>query len=147
MPPSRAMPVVTWYWVKNCPWGCNKDYKFSCTELTWKRADKTSRSRDDLQKKLVKHSEGSGLHWNAPTAMMNKVVEQAMRTKVCYADFDEDDNMIAGTEVTAESSDEESADEDYKAMMLDRKKTQSPKRESGSPHNDEKKKKDAALKK
>ena len=76
------------------------------------------------------HSKGSGCHWHAPDDMQLVVVERAMRKKLCYADFDDTDNMIEDTEVLAESSCEEDSEDDgaYNDMMLSRKKIGSPTR-------------------
>ena len=126
-PPNRAMTVKTWYWVKECPWGTCKDLKFSCGKLAWSKVDKNSETPEGLKEKLLDHSKGSGCHWDAPDEMKRMIVERAMRKKLCYADFDSDDNMVPGTEMLADSSSgEDSGDEAYTQMMLSRRKTGSP---------------------
>ena len=59
------------------------------------------------------------MHSDAPTAMKHVIVDHAMATKVCHADFDDGNKMLDRTEVLAESSSgEASADEEYKAIMI-----------------------------
>ena len=107
-----------------------KNLNFSCGKLAWSKADKYSRTCQGLKEKLMEHSKRSGCHWNAPDDMQLLVVERAMRKKVCYADFDENDQMIDNTKVLAESSCEEDSEDDgaYNDMMLSRKKIGSPTR-------------------
>ena len=134
------MPLVTWYWVKDCPWGFCKDYKYSCGQRAWSKTDKQSRSLEGLEKKLKEHNEGSGLHWNAPDDMKQLVVDRALIKKVCHAQFDEDHNMVEGSEVLAASSGE-SEDEAYAQMMRDRKLIGSPSRRKAKDEEKPKKRK------